>query len=521
MEVAILKYNRYEKGILKTYFFIKENDKEPRKEGNLDFLQIQGVKTIISFDFLSLLSDIKDIPKYIFIDIEQQLKQILGLPKEYFEKTKKQWSFWYQLKNYVDDRKKIKEYKKIFENLIDDIKGEEVDKVLFLLVESLYKIYVKNKTDLQNNNELERFEKIEKSLNTILFERTQKGIAINNELVKIYLKQIIIDLYEIRNKLQLEFGIFSSKDYAKIKAKILEIGFSDNIDKIGTEKYYNFLKYHQHEYELIGLLYKERRLNDSKTVLTRVGSLEDKSVYPFFEYFGTVTSRILVKNPSFQQLKREYRKIITPDIGKELIYIDYCQFEAGILADVMQDEELIKMYNSGDIYSEMEKLLKKPEFNRDKCKSLFFLYSYGASKDQIQKKYTLTDLEVFFGKFTKFQPFREELEKEFIEKKVISTLLGNHRYITPETDIEENISWLVSQKIQGTASLILKKSIKEIYNLDKEIEFLLPMHDAVLYQVPSSKTKEKKELIKKVFEGKMKEVCPSLIPKINFKNFTE
>ncbi|MEJ5051982.1 DNA polymerase [Chryseobacterium culicis] len=522
MEVAILKYNRYEKGILKTYFFVKENVKDPRKEGNLDFLQIQGIKTIISFDFLSLISDIKDIHQYTFIDIEQQLKQILGLPKEYFEKTKKHWSFWYQLKNYVDDRKKIKEYRKIFENLTDNIKEDEVDKAMFLLVESIYKIYVKNKRDLQNNNELERFEKIEKSLNTILFERTQKGITINTELLKTYLKQIIIDLYEVRNKLQLEFGIFSSKDYSKIKAKILELGFSNNIDKIdkiGTEKYYNFLKYHQQEYELIGLLYKERRLNDSKSVLTRIGSLEENRVYPFFEYFGTVTSRILVKNPSFQQLKREYRKIITPDIGKELIYIDYCQFEAGILADIMQDEELIKMYISGDIYSEMEKLL--PEFTRDKCKSLFFLYSYGASKDQIQKKYTSTDLEVFFGNFTKFQPFREELEKEFIEKKMISTLLGNHRYITPETELEENISWLVSQKIQGTASLILKKSIKEIYDLDKEIEFLLPMHDAILYQVPSSETEQKKKLIKRVFEEKLKEVCPSLVPKISFKNFTE
>lgn len=521
MEIAILKYNRYKKGNLKSYFFIKENDKKPRKENNLDFLQILEVKTIVSFDFLNLIFDIKDIHKYTFIDIEQQLKQILGLPKEYFEKTKKQWSFWYELKNHIDDRKKIKEYKKIFENLIDNIKEEEVDKVLFLLVESLYKIYLKNKTDLQNNNELERFEKIEKSLNTIFFERTQKGIAIDNDLVKIYLKQIIIDLYEIRNKLQLEFGIFSSKDYAKIKAKILEIGFSDKIDKIGTEKYYNFLKYHQHEYELIGLLYKERRLSDSKTVLTRVGSLEDKNVYPFFEYFGTVTSRILVKHPSFQQLKREYRKIITPDIGKELIYIDYCQFEAGILADVMQDKELIKMYNSGDIYSEMEKLLNKSEFNRDKCKSLFFLYSYGASKDQIQKKYTTTDLDVFFGNFTEFQPFREELEKEFREKRMISTFSGNYRYITPDTEFEENISWLVSQKIQGTASLILKKAIKEIYDSDKEIEFLLPMHDAVLYQVPSLKTEQKKDLIKKVFEDKLKEVCPNLVPKTSFKNFTE
>lgn len=521
MEIALLKYYKYEKGNLQTIFFIKDKENPPIKLTDLSSLSSRRVTTIISFDFLNIIDDIDNISSYTFIDIEQQLKQILGLPKSFFEKTKKEWSFWVQIKNHVQDQLEIKHLKKVYENLAENISNDEIDRIFFLLTEYLYKIYEKNKLSLKEKNELKRFEEIEKPLNTILFERTKKGITIDKDLVKHYINQIIIELYEVRNKLQLDYSIFSSKDYSKIKQEILKLNFTDNIDKIGTEKYYNFLKYHQDNFPLIDLLYKERRLNDSKNVLTRLSSLEERKVHPYFEYFGTITSRIIVKNPSFQQLKREYREIILPDVGKKLVYIDYCQFEAGILASEMEDEKLIELYNSGDIYSKMQESLNSKEFNRDKCKSLFFLYSYGASIAQIKKKYTISDLETFFGQFSQFKPYKEKLEKKFKEENSISTLLGNHRNKTPDTEYEEDISWLVSQRIQGTASLILKKVINKIYNVDKEIEFLLPMHDAVLYQVPDSKYKEKKELIKKIFEEELKAICPKLTPKTNFKKFQE
>ena len=526
MEAAIIKYYTYEKGCLKTTFYIKEKDKPPVKESNLNFLQKAGIDTIISFDFLNLIENentdgIKNIHKYTLIDIEQQLKQILGLPKDYFEKTKKEWSFWFQLKNHIEDKSKIKEFKKIYENLIDNLDEKYKDQALFSLVESVMHIYESNLNDLKSKNELDRFENTEKILNKILFERTQKGIAINTDQIKAHLKEILKDLYRARNELQLNFGIFSSKDYVKIKKKIFELSAFENIDKIGTEKYYNFLKYHQNEFSLIGLLYKERRLSDCKTVLTRIGSFEENRVFPYFEYFGTVTSRILVKNPSFQQLKKEYRDVIIADNEKELVYIDYCQFEAGILADIMKDDELINLYNSGDIYTEMERLLNNQEFTRDKCKSLFFLYSYGASQEQIRKNYTTTNLDVFFNKFLRFKPFKEELELDFRENEFISTVLGNKRYKTPQTELEENFSWLVSQKIQGTASFILKNAIIKVYENDKEIEFLLPMHDAVLYQVPKNKIEDKKKIIKKIFEDELMKVCPLLNAKTSFKRFTE
>ncbi|MDI9312134.1 MAG: DNA polymerase [Limnohabitans sp.] len=521
MELAILKYNKYDKGKLISKFYIKSKNASVRILDDLNFLEVERIKTIISFDFFNIIDDINDLSKYEYIDIEQQLKQILGLSKDYFDKTNKEWSFWFQLKKYKNDKIDIKEYRKIYENLIENTKSEEIEKALIFLVESLLDIYEKNKKELVEKSENQRFEQVERPLNTILFERTKKGIKIDVDLVKKYINEITIELYHIRNQLQLEHGIFSSNDYAKISQKIIDLSFTKNIDKIGTNSYYNFLKYHHKEFPLIELLYKEKRLNDSKTVLTRLGSFEEQKVYPFFEYFGTVTSRILVKNPSFQQLKREYRDVIIPELDKELIYIDYSQFEAGILAHIMQDSELIKLYNSGDIYSNMEILLNNNLFNREKCKSLFFLYSYGASFEIIQNRYTNIDLNIFFNKFIRFQPFKKELQDEFIQNKFVNTLQGNYRYKTPGFELEEDFGWLVSQKIQGTASLILKKAIIKVYQTDKEIEFLLPMHDAALYQVPKHKIEEKKIIIKHIFEEELRFYCSSLDPKTSFKLFTQ
>jgi hypothetical protein len=56
---------------------------------------------------------------------------------------------------------------------------------------------------------------------------------------------------------------------------------------------------------------------------------------------------------------------------------------------------------------------------------------------------------------------------------------------------------------------------------DGEIEFLIPMHDAALFQVPIKLEEQKKEIIKKEFETAMLYYCPSLKPKVSFKKFTE
>lgn len=79
----------------------------------------------------------------------------------------------------------------------------------------------------------------------------------------------------------------------------------------------------------------------------------------------------------------------------------------------------------------------------------------------------------------------------------------------------------MSQRIQGTASLILKRAIIRLRNSDHEIEFLIPMHDAALFQVPKETAIEKKDIIQTAFEEEFVKECPSLKVSAKFKSFCE
>lgn len=522
MDIIVLKQSKYTKGKEKVFFHTKLIEGEVKVVKDLSILNDRQKHKIISFDFPNILDEIEINENLIFVDIEQLKKQVLGHSKNEFPKNKKPWSFWSQIwqVNGEEKSEEINNSRQSYFGLNEQFEQDEINSQFVFLLESIEKVYKRNLIELIDKNEAKRFDETESFLNTILFERTKKGINVDTSKIKDYLKGVNIELYALKNNLQLEYGIFSKTDYNNIKRELTKV-FPSIVDKMGTKDYFKMLKYYKNDFTLINLLFEERKVTTNKTILSRIGSLDDKRIYPQFQYFGTVSSRILVESPSLQQLKSDCRDLILPDVDKELIYIDYSQFEAGILASEADDDNLIDMYNKADIYSQMNQALKNnPEITREKCKQLFFNYCYGMSPENI-KKYSKVDLGIFFKQFPNLEVFQQKLNESFIEKGFIETAEGNRRYknienIGIETEIE---GWLISQRIQGNASFILKKAILNVYYLDKEIEFLIPMHDAVLYQIPKGKFEEKKEILEVQFKKAFKEVCPKINPKVDFKQF--
>ena len=80
-----------------------------------------------------------------------------------------------------------------------------------------------------------------------------------------------------------------------------------------------------------------------------------------------------MREPSIQNMKRENRDIIIPSHGKEFLYLDYGQFEAGILASLSGDSKLIDLYEK-DIYSDIAANLLGSEDNRDQAKIIFYRF---------------------------------------------------------------------------------------------------------------------------------------------------
>ncbi len=65
----------------------------------------------------------------------------------------------------------------------------------------------------------------------------------------------------------------------------------------------------------------------------------------------------------------------------------------------------------------------------------------------------------------------------------------------------------------------MKKAIITLRKTDSEIELLIPMHDAALFQVPKSSSFIKKEVIKTVFERAFAKECPKIKACAKFKSF--
>lgn len=515
MDIILIKRTVFLKGQKQSLFHIKEIGKPYQTQ--VDNLNISGVKKIISFDFSNIIPHMVIKNDIDYFDLELVNKQLIGRSKNEYTAKNLPWSLWNALRtlNHTD----FKISKEVFNKRISDLRkfylgldvNIDIPVYITFFMECLEKFYIKLNSELLISVELERYNNIEKKLNNILFSTTNKGINVDKDKIKKYIKEIEIDLYRTRNKLQLEYGIFSKYDYERIQFCLKNL-IPKHI-KFNSKKYWSFIKSNSTKNELFETIIREKKLSKNKTILTRVGALDDDKINPNFNYFGTITGRILVEKPSLQQLKKDYRDIIVPAMDKEFLYFDYSQFEAGLLASKADDANLIKMYNQEDIYNGMIQAIGVDQINRDEAKEIFYLYCYGSNSER--------NNNAFFDQFPKLIEYENQIFQEFVNKGYVDTDYGNRRYKTNNLkDLKED-NWLLSQKIQGLASIILKEVLIEVNEKYSEVDFLLPMHDAILYQVPKEKIKEYEEKIKKVFVSVMKQYCPKLEPKVLLKEFIE
>ena len=211
-----------------------------------------------------------------------------------------------------------------------------------------------------------------------------------------------------------------------------------------------------------------------KGTLLRLGVEDDGRIYPTFDCMGTITGRIMVRDPPLQCLKRSSRVVFVPDPGFMLLYPDYSQFEPGILADDSRDKNLISDFNSGDLYERLGQRLFGSSRFRKAAKVLFLAFCYGMTQERLvslaadvsgrSATECETILKSFFGRYKSLNHWRASLQREVNETGKIGSRLGNYRY-EPEDGGEYHDTrraWILSQRIQGTASLILKRAILDI-----------------------------------------------------------
>ncbi|QXI03744.1 DNA polymerase I [Pseudomonas tensinigenes] len=375
------------------------------------------------------------------------------------------------------DADTIKKYLAIFHR-----KSAVDDSILTTIGQALLELSEEIEILAKKLDEWDRFIKIERPITEQLIQSAAKGIAINEEKLRLHKKNIEFDYY-------MTLKSFSSKYNVPLEipsdAEIINYLEPKGYDFSGVNVDY-VLKFVPMQDDFAIDLLKLMKIAKSRKVLNLI-PLSQRRIYPITDVFGSVTSRIYFKDPSLQNLAKQHRNILAPDKGKLFSYVDFDQYEAGIMGILSGDSEILRLYASGDLYETVAEEVFGNKTNRKEAKRLFLSYAYGMRKQSLYDAASnyganRQAAKDFFNKFSVFEKWKVAIHSEFQQQGYVKTSLGNHmqrEIIGPLSEQEKRSS--VSQIVQGTASLIFKKTLLNLRS-ETNVQIKVPMHDAVLFQ---------------------------------------
>lgn len=347
---------------------------------------------------------------------------------------------------------------------------------------TLLQLWSKLLSMAQSGKEYARYFEIESKVFNYLWRCAAKGIRLDLDALRVHKKNIENEYFSALKDFGTKFDqAFEMPSDTVIEKHLL----AQNFDLSGASIDYilGFLPIADNyglDLKALRKIYRSRRILADMPLSTR-------RTFPIVDVAGTVTSRIIYRNPALQNLAKRYRNIFIADEGMSLGYIDYAQFEVGVMALLSGDKIMRELYESGDLYARVAEEIFESVDRRKDAKKLFLSFAYGMSLKQLAdaaaaEGATRHKATVFFKKFETFEKWRTEVAVIYLRDGKIGTSFGNQASRTQTGDLspKERRS-CVSQVVQGTASLIFKKALIAISE-EPSVEVLLPMHDAIFFQ---------------------------------------
>ena len=218
-----------------------------------------------------------------------------------------------------------------------------------------------------------------------------------------------------------------------------------------------------------------------------------------------------------------------------LIYLDYAQFEPGVLAGLSEDRRLTKAYNAGDVYTALAEALFGYAGARPMAKRVFLAFSYGMTTERIaailsgsggsqeDRKAYKTKILAFFKEFSMLEDYRIGQQKELLKDGIVRSLLGNRRLRTSTGSLtHKEKRWALNHPVQATASLIFKEALISVAREVGTESVILPMHDAVLLQLSNDSNFERKvERSTEIMLTAFKRHLPGIKARVTVGSFAE
>lgn len=514
-------------GVRNSYFCQLMDIGECRHLSASEVSELDGY--LVTYESASLVDDLRRLgfpPPNQIIDFGAAIRLCVGSSKD--NGGERRWNVWKNLSNHFPDHAASQKFKEVFQSRSSWPDEREVRTRLEVAVKAVQMLWADVSQRLEETEELQRFLKVEVPTQGIFNYRQYTGIPINSDVAKGLISKVSDEKYNAYQAVATALAISpTGLNFWNIQKYLAstDAAHLSNVEDGGKLREYFKIAAVESKFANDFLTY-DNASRDELILRRAVGS--EGRLYPIIETMGTVSGRILVSDPYLQQLRRSYRGIISSEMSKQLSYLDYCQFEPGILAQLSGDPKLIQAYNDGDLYLALSEAIFGDKEHRPISKRIFLAFCYGMSADGIAglivanaQEESLLDyrdkVEAFFSTFTGLNHYRIYMEEKLERDGFVSSLMGNKRYRTLTGHLSRKEKrWALNQPIQATASLIFKEALVKLAKKFGKESILLPVHDAVLMQFDSDDGFALKEAAaKKIMIEAFQCYCPDIKVKVS------
>lgn len=272
-------------------------------------------------------------------------------------------------------------------------------------------------------------------------------------------------------------------------------------------------------------------------------------IYPSFLQHGTTSGRFSSRNPNFQNLPRDDKRIkgtVVSREGRSFVGADYSQLEPRVFASFSKDERLLASFKSGDdfysvigaeVFGKVGLSMKKddkdsfakkfPEL-RNIAKVVALSAAYGTTAPKMataigkpiqEAQYVIDD---YFENFPKVQELMLAAHEEAMNNGQVKNLFGRPRRMPEALTIRETygktahaslpyearnvLNLAINHTIQSTgASIVNRASILFYQIVDeaglKEVSIVMQIHDEIVVECKDIDATQVAEILKVAMEN--------------------
>ena len=495
-EVALLAYVPDPFAVQASRFLIREPSGARRHVNGRELSAYS--KPLLTYDMPALIDDLRRLeltPPAHILEIGDALRLLVGRSKD--EGGEKLWNIWSVLKRRFADENDADHFERLVLSRESRPEIAELFRLLEEAGEALARVWKTLSSGLKAQGEFERLTTVEWPLQSAFAYRQYRGIHVDTDGAAALLERISAEKYaayrqvaQILNKSPTGLNFWNIQRHLKTT----DVAYLMDLDPGGQlQSAFEMAATASPFAAAFVALTKAGR--DANIVRRALGATD--RLFPIFHVMGTISGRILVSDPYLQQLRRAYRSLVAAEPNHRLIYLDYAQFEPGVLAGISGDAKLIEAYNDGDLYTRLADVLFGDSAQRPVAKRVFLAFSYGmtpgriasmlagsASTDSARNQYS-AKIAGFFDAFPELARYRARQQETLLAEGHVSSLFGNRRLrqTTGQHLSPKEQRWAVNHPVQSTASLIFKEALIEIIAEFGVEPVTLPVHDAVLLQL--------------------------------------